>query len=276
MTLDIRIAQPLEFYRKFLTLDARPDGRELGEFRRTTLKLRPIQATTDGSALVKLGNTTVLCGVKAELMEPQPDDDPDVGRVIPNVELGSMCSPSFKPGPPTEQAQVLTQMMADVMFSTTFLDVHKLCIQPGKLVWVLYCDIMCLNYDGNLLDACLVALMAALRVTTLPSVTMNRDTKEILVSDTERKTVTVVDVPVSTTFTIFDGSIVLADANKEEEDLTGEGQIVVVTNAEHVLAVHKPGGLAVPQTKIQTCIERAFQRTKEVHKLIDDEIKAVP
>ena len=28
--------------------------------------------------------------------------------------------------------------------------------------WVLYCDLVCLNYDGNLLDACATALVAAL------------------------------------------------------------------------------------------------------------------
>ena len=29
--------------------------------------------------------------------------------------------------------------------------------------WVLYCDLICVNYDGNLLDACVTALTAALR-----------------------------------------------------------------------------------------------------------------
>lgn len=34
------------------------------------------------------------------------------------------------------------------------------CLQ---LCWVLYCDIMCLDYDGNLLDACVTSLLAALK-----------------------------------------------------------------------------------------------------------------
>lgn len=32
-----------------------------------------------------------------------------------------------------------------------------------QLCWVLYCDIMCLDYDGNILDACIIALLAALK-----------------------------------------------------------------------------------------------------------------
>ena len=36
------------------------------------IKLNPIETTADGSALIKIGNTSVICGVKAELFEPLP------------------------------------------------------------------------------------------------------------------------------------------------------------------------------------------------------------
>ena len=35
-------------------------------------------STADGSALVRLGNTTIVCGVKAEIAEPELDS-PEVG-----------------------------------------------------------------------------------------------------------------------------------------------------------------------------------------------------
>jgi exosome complex RNA-binding protein Rrp42 (RNase PH superfamily) len=36
--------------------------------------------------------------------------------------------------------------------------------QPKRkaMVWYLYVDIYCLDYDGNVFDACLIALLAAL------------------------------------------------------------------------------------------------------------------
>lgn len=43
------------------------------------------------------------------------------------------------------------------------LPLKSLCIQPGRAVWVIYADIMCINYDGNVTDAALFALVAALR-----------------------------------------------------------------------------------------------------------------
>lgn len=39
----------------------------------------------------------------------------------------------------------------------------SLCIEKGKAAWVLYIDVTCINYDGNPMDATLLAVMAALR-----------------------------------------------------------------------------------------------------------------
>ena len=32
-----------------------------------------------------------------------------------------------------------------------------------QLAWVIYVDLLCLDYDGNVLDACVIAMLAALR-----------------------------------------------------------------------------------------------------------------
>lgn len=38
-----------------------------------------------------------------------------------------------------------------------------LCIAPGKAVWSIFIDVVCINYDGNAFDATVLAVMAALR-----------------------------------------------------------------------------------------------------------------
>ena len=53
---------------------------------------------------------------------------------------------------------------------------------PGKLAWILYCDVICLDLDGNLFDACLLAVMAALSAVTLPLVSMDGTTKVVTVT----------------------------------------------------------------------------------------------
>ena len=58
----------------------RPDGRELWQFRKTVLNVGAV-STADGSSLVKIGETSVMCGIKAELTNP-PLENPDVGWVV--------------------------------------------------------------------------------------------------------------------------------------------------------------------------------------------------
>lgn len=90
--------------------------------------------TADGSSMVRIGNTTVICGIKAEVSEPNVNFPKEgyLGKniflrnsysctlnfllfiplmyfIVPNVDLSPICSPRFKPGPPSEQAQVLSE-----------------------------------------------------------------------------------------------------------------------------------------------------------------------
>jgi exosome complex RNA-binding protein Rrp42 (RNase PH superfamily) len=42
------------------------------------------------------------------------------------------------------------------------IDPDSLCIQPGKAVWTIYVDAVCINFDGNAFDATILAMGAAL------------------------------------------------------------------------------------------------------------------
>ena len=50
-----------------------------------------------------------------------------------------------------------------MLSSSNILPIKSLCIQPGKFVWVLYVDATCINYNGNVFDATLLAMVAALK-----------------------------------------------------------------------------------------------------------------
>ena len=49
------------------------------------------------------------------------------------------------------------------------IDTEKLCIEPGKKVFVIFVDIYVLNHDGNLIDASALAAVAALLNTKMPN-----------------------------------------------------------------------------------------------------------
>ncbi|NWW25644.1 EXOS8 protein, partial [Falcunculus frontatus] len=272
-----RTVEPLEYYRRFLKENCRPDGRELGEFRTTTVNIGKCLCsitTADGSALVKLGNTTVICGVKAEVAAPAADSA-NKGYIVPNVELPSLCAERFRSGPPGEEAQAASQFIADVIENSQMIVKEDLCIANGKLAWVLYCDIICLDYDGNLLDASVFALLAALKNVQLPSVTINEETGLSEVNLKQRNPLIIRKHPVATSFAVFDDTLLIVDPTAEEEDLA-TGTVTIVTDEEgRLCSVHKPGGSPLTGAKLQDCITRAITRHKEVKKLIDKVIKSL-
>ncbi|XP_054442546.1 exosome complex component RRP43 [Pteronotus mesoamericanus] len=273
MAAGFKTVEPLEYYRRFLKENCRPDGRELGEFRATTVNVGSI-GTADGSALVKLGNTAVICGVKAELAVPPPDA-PDKGYVVPNVDLPPLCSSRFRPGPPGEEAQAASQFIADVVENSQAVRREDLCIAPGKLAWVLYCDLICLDYDGNVLDACTFALLAALNNVQLPEVTINEETALAEVNLRKKRYLTIRTHPVATSFAVFDDTLLVVDPTGEEERLATGALTVVTDEAGRLCCLHKPGGSGLTGAKLQDCMSRAVTRHKEVKKLMDEVMKSV-
>lgn len=57
----------------------------------------------------------------------------------------------------------MASILSDMVSNSEAIDLTDLCVHKEKLVWVLYCDLVCLDYDGCILDAAIIALMAALR-----------------------------------------------------------------------------------------------------------------
>ncbi|KAJ2964261.1 hypothetical protein NQZ79_g793 [Umbelopsis isabellina] len=132
--------KPDEYFRRFIEENVRPDGRALHTFRPTSIRQGAI-TTANGSAMVRIGGTTVVCGIKAEVAEPRVDRPKD-GFLVPNVELSPICSANFRPGPPSEQAQVNAEIINQVLINCDIVDLSDLCIDEGKAVWSLYADIL--------------------------------------------------------------------------------------------------------------------------------------
>ncbi|KAF9516830.1 hypothetical protein BS47DRAFT_1390417 [Hydnum rufescens UP504] len=152
---------PRTYLERFLAEGIRPDGREDDGWRPVSVNTGSI-TTADGSALVRVGDTTIVCGVKAEIAEPDLER-PGEGFIVPNIDLSAICSPRFKSGPPGEEAQVLSERLNEAITASGVVPLTSLCIEPGKAVWVLYVDATCINYDGNAFDATLLAIISALR-----------------------------------------------------------------------------------------------------------------
>lgn len=138
-----------------------------------------------------------------EFCKPKPDK-PKEGFLVPNVELPPLCSSKFRPGPPSEEAQVLTKLVADIVNNAQCIHLEDLCITKEKLAWCLFADIICLDYDGALIDACMIALIAALKTLQLPYVEHDPVLDNKLVNTEEKRHISVYNIPVSSTYAIFE------------------------------------------------------------------------
>lgn len=138
----------------------RVDGRDLTETREIEIEEGIIE-NAEGSARLRLGETEVMVGIKIEVGTPYPDT-PNEGVLTVNAELVPLASPEFESGPPGKEAVELARVVDRGIRESKAFDFEKLCIKPGKKVFVVFVDIYVLNHDGNLIDASALAAITAL------------------------------------------------------------------------------------------------------------------
>src|SRR3989344_255901 len=153
---------------KLLNTGIRLDGRKLTEYRKPIEVEQGVVKTAEGSARVKIGETDVMVGVKLEVGEPYPDT-PDEGTIIVGAELLPLSNPEFELGTPGIQAIELARVVDRGIRESKALDFRKLCIEPGKKIWMVIIDICPINDAGNLFDASTLAALAALQDAKYPA-----------------------------------------------------------------------------------------------------------
>ncbi|OAD61486.1 Exosome complex component RRP43, partial [Eufriesea mexicana] len=267
-----RIIHPIKYLQDHLAQDVRPDGRQFLSFRPISVNVASV-THADSSAIFKIGNTTVVCGIKAELAVPKAESS-ECGYIVPNVELPPLCSPKFRPGPPSDQAQVITKLIENILRNSAAIDLKDLCVYKGKLVWVLYCDLVCINYDGSIIDASIGALTTTLNTLTLPEIFYNEETGNVSINSTKRIRFPIKALPVSVTFAIFDNQLLIADPTDVEESLC-LGRLTIVMNENKLCCIHKPGGIPISQNLFLESISKCKKRVELVRSLIDIAISSV-
>lgn len=226
-------------------LDAQPrraNGRSPAEFRTPHINNGSL-THAEGSAVVRIGDTTVVCGVRGEILLAS-----DVGRyradkstardgyseakeldlLVPNIELATGCSPAFLPGqPPSTLAQSLSTSVYSLLHSSNLVNSEDLKIwyQPPdlseqdrmddedentlepevKAFWTLYIDILFISLDGNPFDAAWAAVVSALNNVRLPKASWDPDREMIICEDlvAEAKRLLLNGMPLAVTALVF-------------------------------------------------------------------------
>ncbi|MEM1941837.1 MAG: exosome complex protein Rrp42 [Candidatus Nitrosocaldus sp.] len=254
---------------ELLALNKRLDGRGLKDHRELRIDVGLIKKA-NGSALVSLGNTQVIAGIKVEVDEPFPDM-PDKGLFICNAEVLPLASPYAEPGPPDEDAIELARVVDRGIRESEMIALDKLVLMSGKKVYAVFADVSVLNSDGNLFDATSYAVVAALLTARIPKYDVQDDK---LVKSEETIPLPINTVPVSVTMAKIGNSIIV-DPTAEEEACM-EARITIATDEYgRVCAIQKGGSGTFSLEQLSEVAALAISIGNEVREKIKNAVASV-
>jgi len=234
----------------------RLDGRAPDEYRAVTIEPGFV-STADGSALVHLGETAALAGIKLELGKPFPDT-PNAGVLTTNAELIPLSSPTFEPGPPQPGAIEVSRVVDRAIRAAEMIDLTKLCVAPGEKTWVCYVDVHILGHDGNLIDAAMLAAVSALSRSVLPAKRFGVGEADVPLD--------VQHVPIECTFVRL-GDTIVVDPTFDEEH-AAQGRLTVATDESgRVVAMQKGLVGAFSPDDVKAVVRRAFEHGDRLRRL---------
>lgn len=245
-----------DYIHKLASKGTRIDGRHFDEIR--PLKItKGFASRAEGSALVELGNTKVLVGVKVEIGTPFPDT-PNSGILTTNAELVPLASPTFEPGPPGEEAIELARVVDRGIREGHAIDLEKLVIEEGEKVWIVFIDIHVLDYDGNLFDASGIGALAALTDAVVPA------SKHDLGDDFK---LPVQHYPVPVTFAKI-GNWIVADPNLDEESIASARLTVTTNENGYINAMQKGLNGTFTYDEVKKAINMSIDIGRKIRSII--------
>ena len=257
------------FMLDLLAKNERVDGRAFDQYRDIVIEMDVVPAKAEGSAIVRVGDTTVVAGVKVLTGEPYPDT-PDEGVVMVTAEMPPIASPLFELGPPKEDAIELARVVDRGVRESETVDVKKLCIEKGRQVYMIFVDIYPLEYDGNLIDASSMAANAAMMRSRFQEMKYEDDT---LVETGKELDVPIQNMAIECTVAQI-GRHIVVDPTLREEMVQDCRLTMAVDEKDNFTALQKGGGVGPMSIEdIDHSMGIALDRTKDLRKVLQDALK---
>lgn len=156
------------------------------------------------------------------------------------------------------------------------IDTESLCIVAGAKCWAVRADVHILDFDGGLIDASCIAIIAALQHFRRPDVLVDGEAVTIYtLAERVPVPLSIMHHPICVTFSFYHaGEVVLIDASLREEQ-TREGEMIVTMNRHgEVCQLAKLGGVPVDAMLLLNCTTVALTKVKEITELISKKLQA--
>ncbi|CAG2101704.1 unnamed protein product [Medioppia subpectinata] len=218
------------------------------------------------SCLMKCSN--VFATTSADITEPKISR-PNEGIVELSLDLCSGSEKwldSYQRSLPLDGIHCLRFLERSLKDSRA-LDTESLCLVSGEKVWTIRCHIICLNFDGNLLEASSVAAIASLSHFKRPEVTVSVDRTLKIHSFDEKHALnlTLLHYPFCVSFAFFvDNNIyrLVCDPNQCEEESADALLVVSANTYREIIGLHCFGKPVIDSEKVINCSQKAIERVK--------------
>ena len=253
--------------------DVRVDGR-------SRMGMRPLKFETElvthanGSAHLRLANTDVLVGVKAELdLDGIHQDDKCPMEFF--VDCSANATPDFEGRGGESLAIELSRILAKAYSDKNVFNYDVLKID-NSFSWLLYVDILILEVGGNLYDAVSMAVKAALHSTIIPKVTIatvdgGKPDLEITDDPKDGLRLQVLNSPILITLSRI-GHFCVLDPSPEEEACSSSSLVIGVTPSGRVTTVKKCGPGAFNMDSLCKAMQDGIETGIKIQQVLMDKI----
>lgn len=231
-----------------------------------------------------IDSTSVMIGTASH--------DGESGNEGNNVQLAHdpNVNTDIEHPPQPLDVKVLESYLRRTLRSSDYVDPEELCIVKGKAAWRIRITVHVLNSEGNVLDASMLCILAALRDLELPMVeveevegtgsvvrvvtneseiTMPRQSKK---KRQNGKRLTLGKAPIPTTVAIIPGkkNVLVVDPTTFEEDMSFGNSITVIVNSDgDVVNLSKKGSeTKLSLDEMKAVIELGVERAKKLEGLV--------
>lgn len=262
----------------------RVDGRRLEQMRDVNIQY----GESYGHVEVTLGNTRLVVRISAEATKPF-EDRPYEGMFLITTDISAMASPMFENNRQSDEEAHIARLIEKAIRRSNALDLESLCISSGRSCWLIRADVQYLNYDGGLVDATCIGVIAGLLHFKRPDTSIDGE-KTIIYSMDERTPVglSVLHVPICVTFSVFSGSensygdddgnnndkedddeesqpdLILVDATAQEEAVRDCAITFTMNKSKDLCQLSKPGGPSIEARSLIHCGNVCFEIAKQV------------
>ncbi|XP_052793293.1 exosome complex component RRP45-like isoform X2 [Mya arenaria] len=261
-----------DFIKKAISEKRRIDGRQAYDYRHMKISF----GIERGCCQVEIGDTRVMTQVSCQVVEPKQARPAD-GILFINVELSPMACPSFEPGRLSDFGVEINRLLERCLKESRCIDTESLCIVAGEKVWELRADVHVLNHDGNLVDACSIAAIAALAHFRRPDVTVSGD--EITIhpaSERDPVPLSVHHMPICVSFAFFEqGKFLLVDPVDREEKVMDGRMVIGMNKHREICTLQITGQMLLLKDQVLRCSNIAVVKVAEItdliHKALDND-----